>query len=306
MSRWEVQLLWTGSGALRKTIRMSKTLISFGHGYSARALARILVPQGWTIFGTTRKAEKCAALEAEGVTPVLWPDGDLSDALNQATHILMSAAPEEAGDPVLARYSEQITATAARLEWAGYLSTTGVYGDHQGAWVDESAALTPATKRGQMRVEAEAAWSDIPDLPLHIFRLAGIYGPGRGPFSKVRNGTARRIIKPGQIFSRIHVDDIAQILAASIAQPNPGAAYNVCDNNPAPPQDVIGYAAELLGLPLPPEVNFEDADLSPMARSFYAESKKVDNTRIKEELGVKLIHPDYRTGLQALLAQETV
>ncbi|MEM7733560.1 MAG: SDR family oxidoreductase [Pseudomonadota bacterium] len=284
---------------------MTKTMISFGHGYSARALARLLVPQGWVIYGTTRKAEKCAVLEAEGVTPVLWPGGDLSEAFATATHILLSAAPEEAGDPVLARYQAQISGIADRLDWAGYLSTTGVYGDHQGKWVDESAALTPATKRGQMRLEAEAAWGAIPGLPLHIFRLAGIYGPGRGPFSKVRNGTARRIIKKGQIFSRIHVEDIAQALAASIARPNPGAAYNVCDNDPAPPQDVIGYAAELLGVPLPLEVAFEDAEMSPMARSFYAESKKVDNTRIREELGVELIYPDYRSGLQALLAEET-
>ncbi|MEM6590184.1 MAG: SDR family oxidoreductase [Pseudomonadota bacterium] len=283
---------------------MTKTMISFGHGYSARALARLLVPQGWVIYGTTRKEEKCAALEAEGVRPLLWPDGDLSTAFETATHILVSAAPEEAGDPVLARYRDEIVGIADRLEWAGYLSTTGVYGDHQGAWVNESAALTPATKRGQMRVEAEAAWAAIPGLPLHIFRLAGIYGPGRGPFSKVRNGTARRIIKDGQIFSRIHVEDIAQVLEASIARPNSGAAYNVCDNDPAPPQDVIGYAAELLGVPLPPEVAFEDADMSPMARSFYAESKKVDNRRIREELGVELLYPDYRTGLQALLVEE--
>ncbi|MEL7253436.1 MAG: SDR family oxidoreductase [Pseudomonadota bacterium] len=284
---------------------MTKTMISFGHGYSARALARLLVPQGWVIYGTTRKEEKCAALEAEGVRPVLWPDGDLSEPFENATHILMSAAPEVAGDPVLARYGAEIGGIAERLEWAGYLSTTGVYGDHQGAWVDETAALTPATKRGQMRVEAEAAWAEVAGLPLHIFRLAGIYGPGRGPFSKVRNGAARRIIKEGQIFSRIHVEDIAQVLAASIARPNPGAAYNVCDNDPAPPQDVIGYAAELLGVPVPPAVAFEDAEMSPMARSFYAESKKVDNTRIREELGVELIYPDYRSGLQALLAQET-
>lgn len=304
MALGEDQPWWTGLGALRKRWPMTKTMISFGHGYSARALARLLVPQGWVIYGTTRKKEKCAALEAEGIRPVLWPDGDLSEAFETATHILMSAAPEEAGDPVLARYREEIGSIADRLEWAGYLSTTGVYGDHKGNWVDESAALTPATTRGRMRVEAEAEWAAISGLPLHIFRLAGIYGPGRGPFSKVRNGTARRIIKDGQIFSRIHVEDIAQVLAASIARPNPGAAYNVCDNDPAPPQDVIGYAAELLGMPVPPAVAFEDAEMSPMARSFYAESKKVDNTRIREELGVELIYPDYRTGLQALLAEE--
>ncbi len=280
---------------------MVKALISFGHGYSARALARILVPQGWVIYGTTRRPEKMAELEAEGVIPVLWPNGDMSKAFRVATHILLSAAPGEEGDPVLARYRSEITELAGSLDWAGYLSTTGVYGDHQGAWVDENVSLTPATRRGQMRVEAEAAWSAIAGLPLHIFRLAGIYGPGRGPFSKVRNGTARRIVKPGQVFSRIHVDDIAQVLAASIAKPNPGTAYNVCDNDPAPPQDVIGYAAELLSLPLPPEVPFEAAEMSPMARSFYAESKKVDNTRIKEELGVELLYPDYRSGLQALL-----
>lgn len=284
---------------------MNKTLISFGHGYSARALSRLLVPEGWKIYGTTRSKDKLELLEGEGVIPMLWPDGDLTEAFNTATHILMSAAPTDDGDPVLTRFGDQISARAHALKWVGYLSTTGVYGDHQGAWVDESAALTPATKRGQMRVEAEAAWAAVPGVPLHIFRLAGIYGPGRGPFSKVRNGTARRIIKPGQVFSRIHVEDIARVLYASIARPNPGAAYNVCDNVPAPPQDVIGYAAELLGLPLPPEVAFDEADMSPMARSFYAESKKVDNSRIKNELGVELLYPDYRTGLQDLLKRET-
>jgi nucleoside-diphosphate-sugar epimerase len=179
-----------------------------------------------------------------------------------------------------------------------------VYGDHQGDWVDEATPLTPATKRGIARVKAEAAWADIPGLPLHIFRLAGIYGPGRGPFSKVRNGTARRIIKPGQVFSRTHVADIARVLSASINLPNPGAAYNVCDDDPAPPEDVIAYAAELLGVPVPEAEDFATADMSPMARSFYAESKKVRNDRIKDELGVELLYPDYRSGLKALLAQE--
>lgn len=282
---------------------MGKTLISFGHGYSAQALAKRLLPQGWVIYGTTRKAEKAEALREDGVIPVMWPDGDLSEAFEAATHILVSAGPDEEGDPVLAKLEPRIREIAPRLEWAGYLSTTGVYGDHGGEWVDESAPLTPATKRGKLRVMAETQWRDIDGLPLHIFRLAGIYGPGRGPFEKVRNGTARRIIKQGQVFSRTHVEDIAQVLEASINRPNPGAAYNVCDNDPAPPQDVIAHAAELLGMPVPPEVPFEEAEMSPMARSFYAESKKVDNRRIREELGVELKYPDYRTGLKALLAE---
>ncbi|MEQ8897134.1 MAG: SDR family oxidoreductase [Roseovarius sp.] len=282
---------------------MGKTLISFGHGYSARALAERLLPLGWVIYGTTRKPEKAEALRDEGVIPVLWPDGDLSEAFATATHMLVSAGPDEEGDPVLAKLEPTIREIAPRLEWAGYLSTTGVYGDHGSDWVDESTPLTPATKRGQLRVMAETQWRDIEGLPLHIFRLAGIYGPGRGPFEKVRKGTARRIIKDGQVFSRTHVEDIAQVLEASIDRPNPGAAYNVCDNDPAPPQDVIAYAAELLGLPVPPEVPFEEAEMSPMARSFYAESKKVDNRRIREELGVELQYPDYRTGLKALLAE---
>lgn len=279
-------------------------LLSFGHGYSARALSKLLLPMGWAITGTTRSEDKAKALTDEGVTPVIWPGTDLTQALDDATHLLISAGPDKDGDPVLRKLRAEIAARATQFEWVGYLSTTGVYGDHQGGWVDEATPLTPSTKRGQLRVEAEAAWQSIPDLPLHIFRLAGIYGPGRGPFSKVRAGTARRIIKDGQVFSRIHVEDIAQVLDASINAPNPGAIYNLCDDDAAPPQDVIGYAAELLGLPLPKAEDFETAEMSPMARSFYAESKRVRNDRIKDELGVKLIYPDYRTGLRALLAAE--
>ncbi|MEO1555735.1 MAG: SDR family oxidoreductase [Pseudomonadota bacterium] len=284
---------------------MTKTLLSFGHGFSARALTKLLLPQGWRILGTTRSAEKANALADSGVEPLVFPGTDVGKAIAEATHLLISAGPDADGDPVLRETGARIMARAASLEWAGYLSTTGVYGDHQGGWVDESAALTPATTRGQWRVEAEAAWAAIPGLPLHIFRLAGIYGPGRGPFAKVRSGTARRIIKDGQVFSRIHVDDIAQVVAASIARPNPGAIYNVCDNDPAPPQDVIGHAAELLGLPMPPALDFETAEMTPMARSFYAESKRVRNDRIRDELGVKLLYPTYREGLAALLAQKT-
>jgi len=272
-----------------------KTLLSLGHGYSAAALARRLIPQGWRVIGTTRS--RADALAAQGVEPLLWP-GDLGPALADATHILACAAPDGAGDPFLAALPGL---GGARPEWLGYLSTTGVYGDHDGGWVDEATPLTPGTERGRQRVLAEAQWQAT-GLPLHIFRLAGIYGPGRGPFEKVRDGTARRILKPGQVFSRVHVDDIAQVLEASIRHPNPGAVYNVCDDDPAPPEDVLSHAAALLGLPEPPAIAYDEAEMTPMARSFYAESKRVRNDRIKAELGVKLLYPDYRAGLAALLA----
>lgn len=276
------------------------TLLSIGHGYSGAALARRLLAQGWQVIGTTRNPAKAARMAAEGVEPVLLP-GSLAPALARATHVLTSVAPEGGADPILAAHEAELR--AARPVWVGYLSTTAVYGDHAGDWVDEETALTPATARGQARVAAEAGWAAL-GLPLHIFRLAGIYGPGRGPFEKVRDGTARRIIKPGQVFSRIHVEDIAQVLEASIARPRPGAVYNVCDDDPAPPEDVIGHAAELLGLPLPPAIPLDQAEMTPMARSFYAESKRVRNDRIKDELGVRLLYPTYREGLAALLAAE--
>lgn len=277
---------------------MKKTLFIFGFGFSARALARDL-SDDFTIIGTSRSPRP-------GV--IQWPGTDISDALSSATHLLISAAPDADGDPVLRHVRDDIAAIAPQLEWVGYLSTTGVYGDHKGGWVDENTPLTPSTKRGQQRVQAEAEWQALADatgFPLHIFRLAGIYGPGRGPFSKVRKGTARRIIKKDQVFSRIHVDDIAQVLAASIAQLGPGRIYNVCDDFAAPPEDVLAHAAELLGLPIPPAEDFETAEMTPMARSFYAESKRVKNDRIKDELGVKLRYPDYKSGLAALMRQET-
>lgn len=289
------------AGEARHLWAMTKTLLSFGHGYSAQALTKLLLPQGWRVMGTTRTAEKAEVLERTGVAPLIFPGEDVTGAITSATHLLISAGPDAAGDPVLREVGETIRARASDLEWAGYLSTTGVYGDHGGDWVDEDTPLSPSTRRGQWRKEAEAAWAAIPGLPLHIFRLAGIYGPGRGPFAKVRAGTARRIIKPNQVFSRTHVDDIAQVVAASIARPAPGTAYNVCDDDPAPPQDVIEHAAHLLGLPIPPAEAFETAEMTPMARSFYAESKRVRNDRIKDTLGVKLIYPTYKEGLAALL-----
>lgn len=273
-------------------------LLSFGHGYSATALAARLLPRGWEITGTTRS--RAAELAATGVRPLTWPGEDLRPALAEATHLLVSAAPDQHGDPLLRAHVADLAA-ATHLTWVGYLSTTGVYGDHAGGWVDEATPLAPSTRRGECRAQAEAAWQAL-GLPLHIFRLAGIYGPGRGPFQKVRDGTARRIVKPGQVFSRIHVDDIAQVLDASIARPNPGAVYNLCDDDPAPPEAVIEEAARLLHLPVPPAEPFATAAMTEMARSFYAESKRVRNDRIKTELGVTLLYPDFRSGLRALLA----
>ena len=283
------------------------TLLSFGHGFSAKALTPILTGRDWRVIGTTRSADKADAVRASGAEPLIWPGADLAPALAGATHLLISAGPGPDGDPVLNAARNDIAAVAPTIQWAGYLSTTGVYGDHQGGWVDETTPLAPSTRRGALRVAAEAAWQSLASetgLPLHIFRLAGIYGPGRGPFAKVRNGTARRIVKPGQVFSRIHVEDIAQVLVASIDRLRPGAIFKLCDDDPAPPQDVLAHAADLLGLPLPPEVPFDDAEMTPMARSFYAESKRVRNDLIKTELGVHLKYPDYRTGLRALLRAE--
>ncbi|WP_299348803.1 SDR family oxidoreductase [uncultured Shimia sp.] len=282
---------------------MTKTLLSLGHGFSAREMGRQLCPQGWRVIGTTRKPEKFDAFRAEGVEPLLWPC-DMVRALSGVTHLLTSISPDEAGDPVLRDNRDAILAACPNLQWVGYLSTTGVYGDHDGGWVDETSPTEPATIRGQRRVLAEQEWLDMPGLPVHIFRLAGIYGPGRGPFAKLRQGTAQRIIKKNQVFSRIHIEDIAQVLAASMAAPNPGRVYNVCDDDPAPPQDVIEYAAALLGMPPPPEIAFDEATMSPMARSFYSDSKCVHNDRIKDELGVKLKHPTYKAALTAMLAAE--
>jgi len=277
---------------------MGKVLLSIGHGFSASVLGAQLIKDGWTVYGTTRSVEKAKKLNDGGVNSIIWPGTDLTPYIQKATHILTSVSPNSQGDPVLNQYNEILSKNT--FDWVGYLSTTGVYGNHNGGWVDENSPLKPNTTRGKLREEAELSWSKL-NINLHIFRLAGIYGPGRGPFSKVRNGTARRIIKEGQLFSRIHVDDIAQVLLASIRYPRQGAIYNVCDDNPAPPEDVISYAAELLDMPIPIAIDYDKAEMSPMARSFYAENKRVSNELIKRELGVELKFPDYKTGLQSLL-----
>lgn len=281
-------------------------LLTLGHGYTAQALARRVRAAGGTVTGTTRTPEQAAQLRDAGWEVAVWPGSDLAPLLDRASHVLVSMAPGAEGDPLLATERAALAAAAPGLDWLGYLSTTAVYGDHDGGWVDEDTPLTPTTRRGAQRVAAEAAWRTLAaetGLALHIFRLAGIYGPGRGPFEKVREGTARRILKPGQVFSRIHVEDIAAALMASIARPAPGTAYNLCDDDPAPPEDVIAHAARLLGLPLPPAVDFATAEMTPMARSFYMENKRVRNDRIKA-LGLSLAYPSYREGLAALLAAE--
>jgi len=283
------------------------TLFCFGLGYTAGALARRLMAQGWSIRGTSRSAAKCDELAERGI--IAWvfdrdrPLTDPATALDGVTHILSSVPPDAAGDPVLDHHGAAIAARAEALQWVGYLSTTGVYGDRGGGPVDEASDRRPSTVRGERRVAAEDGWCGLwrdHGVPAHLFRLAGIYGPGRNALATVKRGQARRIVKPGQVFSRIHLDDISVILEASVNRPNPGTAYNVCDDEAAPPQDVIAYACELLGVAPPPEIPFDEAELSEMARSFYAENKRVANERIKRELDVTLTYPDYRSGLRAL------
>lgn len=283
-------------------------LFCFGFGYTARALSDRLAAAGWRVGGTCRSPEAAAALAAAGLAAIPFDRARPlpREALAGITHILSSIPPEAEGDPVLDLHGADIAALPG-LAWVGYLSTTGVYGDRGGAWVDESAPLAPSGERGRRRVKAEAGWLKLwreEGVPVHVFRLAAIYGPGRSPFAALRAGTARRIDKEGQVFSRIHVEDLAAALATSIANPRPGAVYNVCDDAPAAPADVIAYAAGLLGLPAPPLVPLAEAALSPMAQSFYADNKRVANALMKRELGVRLCYPDYRAGLAAILATE--
>ncbi len=283
-------------------------LFVFGLGYSAQALTRALKAAGFRIAGTTRSAEKQAELAAAGIEAHLFgrerPLADPQAALAGTTHLLSSIAPDEAGDPVLDLHRADLVGCRT-LAWAGYLSTTGVYGDQGGEWVDETTPVAPTMARTRRRVAAEGHWL-ASGLPAHIFRLAGIYGPGpgRNALDAVRTGSARRIVKPGQTFGRIHVEDIVRVLCASIARPNPGAIYNLADDEPAPPEDVVAHAAQLLGVPPPPAIPFEQAELSPMAQSFYRDHRRVSNARIKEELGVVLRYPNYRDGLRAILEQE--
>ncbi len=287
-----------------------RRLFCFGYGFSAQALGALLGPAGWSLAGTCRSEEGCRALADAGVDALPFareaPLADAGRLLAGTTHLLLSIPPDAGGDPALDRHGADIAALPG-LAWVGYLSTTGVYGDTGGARVDESATPAPSGERGRRRVKAERGWRALGaehGIPVHVFRLAGIYGPGRNALASVRSGAAKRIDRPGHAFSRIHVADIAQALAASIARPRAGAIYNVCDDEPAPAADVVAHACALLGVAPPPLTPLEEAGLSPMARSFYADNRRVSNALIKEELGVALRYPDYRAGLAALLAEE--
>ncbi|MFQ5346892.1 MAG: SDR family oxidoreductase [Rhodothalassiaceae bacterium] len=284
-------------------------LFCFGFGYSARALAAQLPAHDRELAGTSREPaarampDGVAHFAFDGRTPLGTQGRQL---LRRASHILLSIPPTADGDPVRALHTEDIVA-AQGCRWIGYLSSTGVYGDHQGAWVDEATPARPRTARARRRLAAERAWQALAErhgLPLHIFRLAGIYGPGRNAYTALKSGRAHRIVSPGHVSSRIHVADLAAVLLASMAQPRPGAVYNVCDDRPAPPADVVAYAAARMGVAPPPLMTPKEAGLSAFARSFYGESRRVSNRRIHDELGVRLRYPDYCAGLDALWETE--
>jgi nucleoside-diphosphate-sugar epimerase len=283
-------------------------LFVFGLGYVGRALAARLAAEGWETAVSARDAAEAARITAEGATPLRLDDpAAFAEGVAQAEAVLVTAPPTAAGCPGLAALAPALAATRAFPGWIGYLSTTGVYGDRQGGWAFETTPRAARSPEAARRVAAERDWLDVGrgmGLTVTVFRLPGIYGPGRSAFDRLRAGQARRIASPGQVFSRIHVDDLAAGLAASIARPRAGGVYNLCDDVPASNSEVIAHAARLLGLEPPPEVPLAQASLPPAAQRFYAESKRVSNALAKAELGWRPAYPSYREGLGAILAAE--
>lgn len=281
----------------------------FGMGYSSLASARAIhqgIDPAIPISGTVRSEDRAEELADSNYRMHVFdgsgPGATLAPDLLSATRLVLSIPPDERGDPALNQHRDTIR-QARRLEWICYYSTVGVYGDFGGAWIDEAAPTRPINRRSQWRVEVEEQWRGFAaelDVPLLILRLAGIYGPGRSAFDKLRDGTARRIVKPGQVFNRIHVEDIGRVTMLA-AQQNLAGTFNLADDEPAPPQDLVAYAADKLGLAPPPEIPFETAEMTPMARSFYSDNKRVSNQAIKAALGISLLHPTYRDGLDAVL-----
>ncbi|PPD01257.1 MAG: NAD(P)-dependent oxidoreductase [Hyphomicrobium sp.] len=285
-------------------------LFCFGFGYCASYVAQRLAMRGWTISGTATRDAGVAEINGRGYRGYLFdgkrPNPDVAGALTQATHILLSIPPEEYGDPAVRVHGSDI-ASSSSIQWIGYFSTVGVYGDSAGGWIDETTMPRPGSERGQRRLKAENEWLELgcnTNKCVMIFRLPGIYGPGRSTLDDLRNGTARRIVKPGQVFNRIHVQDIASAVEAAVDHPSPGRAFNITDDEPSPPQDVVAYAASLLGVPPPPELDFATAKLSPMGQSFYSENKRIANARMKAELGVQLQFPSYREGLKDIAGRQ--
>lgn len=281
-------------------------LFVFGYGYSARRIGDRLRGRGWTLSGTRRNHEDLGELEAAGVRAHVFagdgPSRGVARALRTATHVLLSVPPDEHGDPVLRHHRHDVVATDS-LEWIGYLSTTGVYGDRSGDWVDEETVPEPGSVRSRRRLEAERSWAEVAaeaGTTLQIFRLAGIYGPGRSILDRLRAGTARRIVRPGLVFNRVHVDDIAGAVVAGIDCPGATGVFNVADDLPGPPQDVIVFGAELIGVEPPPEVSLEAAGLSEIGRGFFAENKRVAALRLRHTLGYRLEYPTFREGLTAI------
>lgn len=283
-------------------------LLIFGLGYTGKALAQRMLQRGWTVSATARKAEERAGAEALGVQALAPSDeAAMMEAVSRSEAILVTAPPNETGCPGLHALAPAIAASGAFPDWIGYLSTTGVYGDRGGRWVFETSALKAQSIEGARRVAAERDWLEIGrgmGLTVAVFRLPGIYGPQRSPFDRLRDGTARRLVKLGHVFSRIHVDDLAAGLEASIARPRAGGIYNLCDDEPAPAAEVTAYGARLLGMQPPPEELYDPAALSPAAQRFWAESKRVSNARAKAELGWRPAYRSYREGLAAILLTE--
>jgi nucleoside-diphosphate-sugar epimerase len=283
-------------------------LFCFGYGYTAAGLAR-RIGNSWEVTGTTSREDKAASMRADGVEALLWKGSEFNpEWLDGVTHILVSTPPDENGCPALIAARVALKKRCDDIKWIGYLWSNGVYGDYDGGWVDETSELRATSPRAKRRVIAEESWrafAKANNIPLIIFRLPGIYGPGRSALDTVRAGKAKRIVKEGQVFNRMHVDDIASALAAGIERPLVHDLYNLADDEPSPPQDVILYACELLEVPPPPATPIEAAELSDMARSFYADNKRVSNKRMKEALGVTLQYPTYRDGLRAIYENET-
>jgi len=281
------------------------SLVIFGYGYSARHFVEHYGKHFEPITATVRDPQRAQKLSTPNCKVIAFGgemDAALLPALQQARFLLISAPPHLSGDPVLEKLADEIGALK-NLERIVYLSTIGVYGDHQCAWIDENALLKPSNERSRWRLAAEEEWQAMGrelDVPTDVLRLAGIYGPGQNALTQLKAGTARRIIKKDQVFNRIHVEDIARSIKACFESEEQGGVWNVCDDEPSPPQDVVSFAAQLMGVPPPPELDFETADLSPMARSFYSECKRCSNRALKEKLGVELAFPTYREALRAL------